>query len=179
MVEFAVVAPVFFALIFAMVNGGLLLFSMNAVGNATTVGSNSLAAIGNKSTADVTSLTKMVAQGLGNTGLIAPGEVDVAKLVASANGFATNPDGSPQVSNTCGTPPTSACMNTYTVSNVGGSITVTATNSTPYQPSSRNVQNGTSDFIELVVHYKYRFFFGIAPDLNLTATKTLRLEPQL
>ncbi len=61
MVEFALVAPVFFFTIFAMIDGGFLLFSINAVDQATTVGSNSIAGLGKVSTADTTALQRMAA----------------------------------------------------------------------------------------------------------------------
>lgn len=40
------VAPVFFFAVFAMMDGGLLLYSINALDQSTTIGSNSIAGLG-------------------------------------------------------------------------------------------------------------------------------------
>src|SRR5438105_14125861 len=47
LVEFALLAPLFFFVVFAAVNGGLLLYSKNAVDHAADVGMVTLAAEGN------------------------------------------------------------------------------------------------------------------------------------
>jgi Flp pilus assembly protein TadG len=181
LVEFAFAAPVFLIVLFMIIDGGVFLYSMNGVNNAATKGSNSVAALGARSDADTTSLALMITQGFGNNGLITATEVDVAKLEPNAtNGFATNPDGSPKVyvdATNCGGAP-SQCINRYTVSNPGGGPTVTAIGSVLWSPSTRNVKNGSSDFVELVVKYSYRHLIGPLPNFNLTATKTFRLEPQ-
>jgi Flp pilus assembly protein TadG len=195
MVEFALVAPVFFFVIFAMIDGGFLLFSVNAVDQATTVGSNSIAALGKASNADTLSLQRMVASSsLGATSLITISEVDIEKLVtnSSGDGFATNSDGTPQVDATgCNNAP---CIDKYTFSGRGPTATVVMLPPTPvyttqcasgdpsgcppWAPQIRNVYNGQSDFVALKVTYTYNFFTGIAPQARLTTTKAFRLEPQ-
>jgi hypothetical protein len=188
MVEFALVAPVFFFVIFAMIDGGFLLFSVNAVDQATTVGSNSIAALGTATNADTLSLQRMAASSsLGATSLISITRVDIEKLHTNAtgDGFDVHSDGTPQIQTGCSGGPTSLvdganeCINSYTMTGFGTSPTIALIGATaPWPPSARDVYNGQSDFVGLKVTYTYRFFTGIAPQATLTTTKTFRLEPQ-
>src|ERR1700680_4119191 len=99
LVEFALVAPVFLFTVFAMVDGGFLLFSVNAVDQATTVGSNAVAGLGRISTADITAMQRMAASaGLETTSLVTVKEIDVEALVTNdtSDGFKVHPsDGTP------------------------------------------------------------------------------------
>src|ERR1022692_4608533 len=116
MVEFALVAPVFFFVIFAMIDGGFLLFSVNAVDQATTIGTNSIAALGKVSTADITAMQRIAASpGLRSTSLI-----DVAELVTNStgDGFQLNSDGTPQVQTGCGSV-SALCVDEYQFSGPG------------------------------------------------------------
>jgi hypothetical protein len=188
MVEFALVAPVFFFVIFAMIDGGFLLFSVNAVDQATTVGSNSIAALGLAANADTLSLQRMAASSsLGATSLISITEVDIEQLHTNAtgDGFDVHSnDGTPQIQTGCSGGPTGVdganeCINRYTMTGFGTSPTIALIGGTaPWPPSVRDVYNGQSDFVALKVTYTYRFFTGIAPQATLTTTKTFRLEPQ-
>jgi Flp pilus assembly protein TadG len=201
MVEFALVAPVFFFVIFAMIDGGFLLFSVNAVDQATTVGSNSVAALGKISLADITSIQRMAASSsLGATSLITISEVDVEQLVTNAtgDGFTVHSDGTPVIQIGCSGGPTGVdgaleCVNQYKITGFGASPTVTVLNGghytsqcasgdasgcPPWPPAARDVYNGQSSFVALKVSYSYRFFTGVAGTANLTTTKTFRLEPQ-
>ena len=186
MVEFALVAPVFFFVIFAMIDGGFLLFSVNAVDQATTVGSNSVAALGKLSTADTTSLTRMAASSsLGATSLISISEVDIEQLQTNTtgDGFNVHSDGTPAIQTGCSGGPSGVdganeCINRYTMTGFGTNPTIALIGGTaPWPPSARNVYNGQSDFVGLKVTYTYRFFTGISPVATLTTTKTFRLEP--
>lgn len=188
MVEFALVAPVFFFVIFAMIDGGFLLFSVNAVDQATTVGSNSVAALGKLSTADTTSLQRMAASSsLGATSLISISEVDIEQLQTNTtgDGFNVHSDGTPMIQTGCTGGPTGVdganeCINRYSMTGFGTSPTIAliGTSTAPWPPSVRNVYNGQSDFVGLKVTYTYRFFTGISPVATLSTTKTFRLEPQ-
>ncbi len=187
MVEFALVAPVFFFVIFAMIDGGLLLFSVNAVDQATTVGSNSIAAAGKLATADTTALQRMAASSsLGATSLITISEVDIEQLQdnATGDGFTVHSDGTPAIQTGCSGGPTGVdganeCMNRYTMTGHGTNPTITLIGgSAPWPPSARDVYNGQSDFVGLKVTYTYRFFTGISGTVTLVTTKTFRLEPQ-
>ena len=173
MVEFAIVAPVFFFVIFAMIDGGFLLYSVNAVDQATTVGSNAIAGLGKVSTADTTALTRMAASpGLETTSLINVTRVDIEELVTNftGDGFSTNSDGTPTIQTDCG----GACVNVYLIG-AGGAVT---SSTVPWPPGDRDVYNGQSSFVGLKVYYSYKFLTGVAGTANLTTTKTFRLEPQ-
>jgi Flp pilus assembly protein TadG len=198
LVEFGLVAPIFFFTIFAMIDGGFLMFSINAVDQATTIATNSIASLGKVGTADITSMQGMRASaGLQTTNLISITEIDVEGLVtnASQDGFSTHADGTPVILTGCTGGPGGVdgpleCINKYQFGS-SGSITVlnpsyTAqcvsgdpTGCPPWPPSVRNVFNGQSSFVALKVNYTYRFLTGIAPLAQLSTTKTFRLEPQL
>jgi hypothetical protein len=195
MVEFALVAPVFFFVVFAMIDGGFLLFSVNAVDQASTVGSNSVAGLGKVSLADITALQRMgTSSSIGSTSLITISEIDVEELVTNATGDGFNVDGTgaPVVQADCipygGTIP-GPCVNKYKFTSYGASPTVSVLNAgctstvdpslcPPWPPSARDVYNGESSFVALKISYTYKFFTGVAGTANLTATKTFRLEPQ-
>ncbi|MBV8445754.1 MAG: pilus assembly protein [Candidatus Dormibacteraeota bacterium] len=210
LVEFALVAPVFFLLIFAMVDGGFLLYGVNAVDHAATIGSNELAALGNSdgstNTADFTALNKMASAGLTTTALIKITEIDVQELVPNSNGdgFKTNADGTPMVWTTSTSPtgvgctggPTDsedgsgACTNQYAFNSSGAYLLAGAWSSCasstgdpsqcpPWPPGARDITAGQSSFVALKVSYTYTFFTDISGHLNLTTTKTFRLEPEV
>lgn len=190
-----VVAPVFFFAIFAMIDGGLLLYSINAVDQSTTVGSNSIAGLGLAGNADIASIQRMGSAGLQTTALVKVTEIDVEELVTNAtnDGFSTHADGTPMIQTGCAGGPSGVdganeCVNRYTLS--GSTVTVlnawvscaSSTNDPsqcpPWPPSVRDVVNGNSSFVGLKVAYTYHFFTDVGGSLNLTATKTFRLEPE-
>jgi len=154
LVEFGLVAPIFFFTVFAMIDGGFLMFSINAVDQATTIATNSIASLGTVATADITSMQRMAASaGLESTSLINITEIG------------------------SGSTPTIVVINGghYT----GQCLSGDASGCPPWPPAVRNVFNGQSSFAALKVSYTYRFLTGIAPNASLTTTKTFRLEPQL
>jgi Flp pilus assembly protein TadG len=194
-----IVAPVFFFAIFAMMDGGLLLYSINAVDQSATIGSNSIAGLGEASNADLTALQRMAAGGLETTALIHVSQVDVEELVTNSthDGFSTHSDGTPVVQTGCANGPTGVdgideCVDEYTFSGSGPSASVVVVNAwascasstndpsrcPPWPPSVRDVINGQSSFVAIVVTYSYHFFTDIGGTFNLTATKTFRLEPE-
>jgi Flp pilus assembly protein TadG len=195
-VEFSLVLPVFLISLFSLINAGFLLYSINAVDQSATVGANYIAAAGNAPTADINGVTRMVSAGLGTTALISVTEIDVELLVNGNNGgFATNSDGSPKVSNTCGSG-SSACIDKYTFTVSGGTTTVnvlpplsspcsSASQCPIWMPENRIVKANTTDpdgagpsFVGLVIKYHYSFMGAPAGGLDFVSTKTFRLEPQ-
>jgi hypothetical protein len=188
---------VFLLSLFSLINAGFLLYSINAVDQSATVGANYIAAAGNAPTADISGVTKMVSAGLGTTALINVTEIDIELLNNGVSGgFATNSDGTPQVSNTCGSGGASACIDVYKFTVSGGTTTVTAQPplSSPcssasqcpiWMPENRVVKANTTDpdgagpaFVGLVIKYHYSFMGAPAGGLNFVSTKTFRLEPQ-
>lgn len=201
MVEFAIVAPVFLFTMFAMIDGGFLLFSVNAVDQATTVGGNAIAGLGKVSTADITAMQRMAASaGLETTSLVNVSEIDVEELVTNAtgDGFNTHSDGTPVIQTGCtggpsGVDGSAECIDKYKFGGSGTTPPIVVINGgqystqcvsgdasgcPPWPPSQRDVVNGESSFVGLKVTYSYRFLTGVAGTVNLTTTKTFRLEPQ-
>ena len=201
MAEFALAAPVFFFTIFAMIDGGFLLFSVNAVDQATTVATNSIAALGLVSTADITSMQRMAASaGLESTHLITISEIDVEELVtnSTSDGFTTHADGTPVVQTGCSGGPTGVdganeCIDEYKFGSSGPSPPIVVINGAdyttqcasgdpsgcpPWPPSQRDITNGQSSFVGLKVSYSYKFLTGVAGTFNFNTTKTFRLEPE-
>jgi Flp pilus assembly protein TadG len=191
LVEFALVAPVFFFLIFALIDGGFLLYTVNTVDQTATIGANSIAGQGRVDTTDFTALQKMAAAGLTTTALVNVQEIDVEELNTNAtgDGFLVNADGSPQVATNCGSNGTTSCIDQYKYSGSGGSATVVLLNGNssgcpdnsgcpPWPPSARNVSNGSASFVGLKITYTYNFFTHISGSFTLTTLKTFRLEPE-
>jgi TadE-like protein len=197
LVEFAIVAPVFFFVIFAMIDGGFFLFSVNAVDQATTVGSNAIAGLGKVSSADITAMQRIAASaGLETTSLVTVKELDVEELVTNAttDGFTVHADGTPVIQTGCtggptGTDGTNECIDQYKFGGSGSNPPIVVINGTclssvdasqcpPWPPSSRDITNGESSFVALKVSYSYRFLTGISGTVNLFTTKTFRLEPE-
>jgi Flp pilus assembly protein TadG len=198
LVEFALVAPVFLFTIFALIDGGFLLFSVNAVDQATTIGTNAVAGLGKVSTADITAMQRMAASaGLETTSLVNVSEIDVEALVTNdtSDGFKTHAsDGTPIIQTGCAGGPTGVdgaleCIDRYKFGGPGTTPTIVVINASclasvdpsqcpPWPPSARDVTNGESSFVAVKVTYSYRFLTGIAPTMTLTTTKTFRLEPE-
>jgi Flp pilus assembly protein TadG len=191
LVEFALVAPLFFLALFVVVDGGLLLYSMNAVDQSATVGTTVIAAAGRDSLADIYAVQKMAGAGLGSTSLITVTEIQVMQLADNpAGGFQTNSDGSPKVQTGCsGGPNGGQCVDRYSFTGGGSTPTVTVVNGTcassvdqsqcpPWPPAARNVASGTASYVALKILYTYHFFTGASPQFSLSSLKTFRLEPQ-
>jgi Flp pilus assembly protein TadG len=201
LVEFAIVAPVFLFTVFAMIDGGFLLFSVNAVDQATTIGTNAVAGLGRVANADITAMQRMAASaGLRTTSLLTISEIDVEELVTNAtqDGFTVHSDGTPTIQTGCTGGPTGVdgtleCIDQYKFGGPGSTPPIVVINGgqytsqcksgdpsscPPWPPSVRDVTNGQSSFVGLKVTYSYRFLTGIATTLQLTTTKTFRLEPE-
>ncbi len=201
MVEFALVMPVFFGAIWAVINGGFLLYSMNAVAHSALIGTDSIGAYANDPGADVYSIQRMAAAGLDTTALVRVTEIDVEELQDNPSGGLHgeqrqpgHPDGLHR--GVRGFPATD-CVDRYVFSGPVSSLTVTALDPAspctdisqcpPWTPESRSVSDdatgqspqgiGTS-YAALVIHYNYSFFGAPAGGLSLTSTSTFRLEPQ-
>jgi len=203
MVEFALVMPVFFAALWAILNGGFLLYSMNAVAHAALIGSDSIAASGNAQNTDILGIQRMANAGLGTTTLVTVTEIDVEELADSSSGGFQVSNGTPVIQTGCAGAGGSFagstdCVDRYGFTDNAGTVTVTALDGTcssstdpsqcpPWTPESRVITNngpgesaqgeGTS-YVQLVIRYHFNFFGAPAGDLVLTSTTTFRLEPQ-
>lgn len=157
MTEFALVVPVLFILILGVVDGGLLMFSVGTARYAAVEGARLAAQLGNAATTDTQSV-QIIRDRVGTTGFFSVDEVDIYKLNQDGNGNLT---------------PDPTLYNKYQIDG-----TVIAA---PWAPSSRNVGNGTSDFLGVTVQFTYKWkagFFAPLGPLKTTATYYIRLEPQ-
>src|SRR5450631_2407920 len=77
MVEFALVAPVFFAALFGALDGGLLMFSAGAVNHATGTAMTTVAQEGRSASADTDAVKLMMAGGAAAIGFAKLDEVDI------------------------------------------------------------------------------------------------------
>ena len=158
MTEFALVVPVLLILIMGVLDGALLMFSVGTARYAAAEGSRVAATLGNVSNTDSQVVTT-IRQTVGSTQLFTVEEIDIYKLNQDGNGNLTQ-----DVAKT----------NKYALNG-------TPLNGTPWPASSRNVGNGTSDFIGITVNYTYTWkagFFAPLGPLRTTAISYVRVEPQ-
>jgi TadE-like protein len=178
MVEFALVGPLFFVLLFGAVNSGLILFSINAADQTANVGVQQLASWGdylgpppagsnlpNPSTADDIALYEMQKIGLDSTGNATVLSYRITKL-----------NGPPALTTytdavNCLAP--DGCDYLYTVATHSWSGNWPAC-----ACGNRNTTSANADFIRLDITYSYQWLFGAGPAIQLTATRVIRLEPQ-
>ena len=146
-VEFALVSFVLFFLIFAVLDGSLLLFTVGTARFAAGEGARVAAERGNVPTTDQQIVDSVRQTALGTTRLSIVNEIDVYRL---------NQDGAGNLT------VDPAHYNRYRLDGTPiGSISWPAT--------TRNIQNGTSDFAGVTVNYTYYWKSGIfspAPPVN-------------
>ena len=186
MVEFALVGPIFFVLLFGAVNGGLILFSINAADQTANIGVQQLAALGdylgpppagsnmtncqigpNQCNADEIALYKMQKTGLESTGNAKVVSYRITKLTYSqaTHLLTTYTD--------INCPAPDGCYDLYTVANQSWSG-----NWPPCGCGNRNTTSANADYIRLDIDYTYQWLFQSGAAVNLTATRVIRLEPQ-
>ena len=156
--EFALVVPVLFMLIMGVLDGALLMFSVGSARYASAEGSRLAAQLGNLASTD-TQVLAAVRDTVGNTQLFAVTEVDIHKLNQNGNGDLT---------------PDLGHYNRYALNG-------TALGPLSYPAASRNVGNGTSDFLGITINYTYNWkagFFSPLGPVRTTAVSYVRLEPQ-
>ena len=158
MTEFALVVPVLFLLIMGVLDGSLLMFSVGTARYASAEGSRLAAQLGNVSTTDSQVLTA-VRNTVGTTQIFTVTEVDIYKLNQNGNGDLT---------------PDPGHYNRYALDG-------TALAPLTYPAATRNVGNGTSDFLGITIDYTYIWkagFFSPLGPVRTTAVSYVRLEPQ-
>jgi len=157
--EFALVVPVLFLLIFGVLDGSLLMFSVGTARYAAGEGSRQAAALGNAANAD-SKIVGAIRATVSSTSLFQVDEIDIYKLNQDGNGNLT---------------PDLAHYNKY---KLDGTPMI---NPEPWPSPSRNVGNGTSDFMGVTVNYTYNWkagFFSPLGPVKTNATVYIRLEPQ-
>jgi Flp pilus assembly protein TadG len=159
MTEFALVVPVLLVLIMGVLDGALLMFSVGTARYAATEGSRVASSAGSAATADAQVL-QIIRSNVNNTHLFDVTEVDIYKLNQDGNGNLT---------------PDPAHYNRYALD---GTPMISPE---PWPSATRNVGNGTSDFIGVTVKYTYTWkagFFAPLGPIKTTADTYVRLEPQ-
>lgn len=159
MAEFALAAPVLLFLLFGVLEGGLLMFSVGSARLAAGEAARQLSESGNAANADTLTLQVIRGTALGTTNLAQVSHVDIYHMVQQ-------PNGSLAVD--------SSLYNSY---NLDG----TPIGLVNWPPTSRNVTNGQSDFVGVTIYYTYRWKSGMllsANAMNLQQAMYVRLEPQ-
>lgn len=159
MTEFAIVAPILFFMLLGVVESSLLLFVVGSARFGAGEVARQESESGNALNADSISLQTLQRTAIGTTSLADVTEVDIFRLIEQGNGSLTVD---------------ASRYNRYQLDGTPiGSIT--------WPSTSRNVTNGSSDFLGVTLKYRYRWKTGIfiAPSaLNLSQTFDIRLEPQ-
>ena len=156
--EFAFVAPIALFLLFAIFEGGLLLFTIGTSRFAAGQGAIQDAELGTAPNADIQAIQAIRAGPLGSTSLAIVSEIDIYRLQKQSNGQLTVD---------------ATAYNRYRLD--GSSISVT------WQPAVRNVRQGASDFLGLTISYQHQWASGRllgASPMQLSQSFYVRLEPQ-
>src|SRR2546423_3249436 len=159
MTEFALVVPVLLVLIMGVLDGALLLFSVGTARYASSEGSRVASQAGSVASAD-SMVLDIIRNNVGTTRLFEVTEVDIYKLNQDGNGNLT---------------PDPSHYNRYALDGTP------MTSPVPWPPATRNVGNGTSDFIGVTIKYTYTWkagFFAPLGPLKTAADTYVRLEPQ-
>lgn len=159
MTEFALVVPILLVLIMGVLDGALLLFSVGTARYADSEGSRVASQAGSAATADAQVL-QIIRNNVGTTRLFDVNEVDIYKLNQDGNGNLT-PD-----------------LTRYNRYALDGTPIISPE---PWPSATRNVGNGTSDFIGVTIKFTYTWkagFFAPLGPLKTTADTYVRLEPQ-
>lgn len=157
--EFALVVPVLLMLVMGVVDGALLMFSVGTARYAASEGSRLGSQLGNASSTD-SQVVALIRQNVTSTQLFDVSEIDIYKLNQDGNGNLT---------------PDPTFYNRY---RLDGSPMISPE---PWPAASRNVGNGTSDFIGVTVNFSYTWkagFFAPLGPIRTTAVSYVRLEPQ-
>lgn len=157
--EFALIVPVLFLLIMGVLDAGLLMFSVGTARYAASEGSRVAAQLGNLSSTD-TQVLQTIRNTVSGTQLFSVGEIDIYRLSQDGAGNLTQDIGH---------------VNRYQLDGTLISAPL------PWPPSTRNVGNGTSDFVGVTINYTYTWkagFFAPLGPVRTTAVSYVRLEPQ-
>jgi len=157
--EFALVAPVLFLILFGVLESGLLLFSVGTARFAAGEAARQESESGNAANADQASVAVVRGTALGTTRLATVRHIDVFHVIQQANGtFVTD----------------NSKFNSFQLDGTSiGPIT--------WDPASRNVSNGSSEFLGVTIYYRYTWKTGIflfTGPLDLQQSFYIRLEPQ-
>ncbi len=165
--EFSLASPIALILLLGIIEMGLLMFGVGtaafAVGESARVGAEA----GNQANADTQIIQIIRGTAVGQTGIVQVNEIDIYRLVEDPS------TGNLSVDTTgCGG---AGCVNRYDA--LGNPLLTPE----PWPATSRDVTNGSSDFLGVTLKYQYNWKSGTllsASPLQLTAKYYVRLEPQ-
>lgn len=176
--EFGIIGPLVLVLLLGVLEVGLLFFSVGTARFAAGEGGRVVAEIGNAWDADNQAIQAIQKTGVGQNGLVQVTDINLFK--AANIGGTYQLDTASSCNGTLG-----GCQNHYditgTLQNGTGSPCNPLPNCPPWQPSTRNVTNGSTDFAGVTLSYRYVWksaSFIPAPPVTLTTTYYVRLEPQ-
>jgi Flp pilus assembly protein TadG len=158
LVEFALIFPVLCFVLFAVLEGSLALFTIDTARYSAGEAGRQDAQSANAANADTAAVQLIRTGPMSATSLATVAHIDIYRLAQQSNGQLA-------VDN--------AHYNSYRLD--GTAISVT------WPPSTRNVSNGTSDFIGLTIYFQYNWLSGrllASGPLTLTQTFDFRIEPQ-
>jgi Flp pilus assembly protein TadG len=159
MIEFALVTPILFFLMFAVLETGLLMFVVGSARFASGEAARQETESGNSVNADQDSIAVIRGTSMGTTSLATITEIDIYRLIEQPNGTLTQDP---------------ARINKYRLDG-------TAIGAINWPPANRNVTASKSDFIGLTIFFTYSWkssrILG-QPPLNLNQSFYVRLEPQ-
>lgn len=167
MVEFALVAPMFFLTLFATIDGGLFLYGRETANDAAKTAMLTVAAEGRTAGGDSVAVSRVAASPAGTSSLVTISEIDIYRAVEASDGTL-----SPDNSNTCGSANDKSCRNRY---DLHGNVIGGASNWLAVQ---RNVSSGTTDFFGVDIQYTYSHYTDALPAIKTTLTMYFRLEPE-
>ncbi len=160
MTEFAIVAPVLFVLLFGVLEGGFLLYTVGTARFAAGDAARQLSEDGNAASADQNALAVIRKTGLVTTSMGTVEHVDIYRMNQQ-------PDGTLTVD--------VARINSYRING-------TPLGSINWPSITRDIKNGEMDFLGITLYYHYNWKTGIfnsGGPLQLNNAVFIRLEPQL
>ncbi len=165
--EFALCAPIAVVMLLGIVEAGFLMFGVGTAAYATGEAARVGAEAGNAANADMQVIGTIDATGLGQNGIVQVTEVDIYRLIEDPSTGALSVD-----TTGCGG---GGCINKY---DLYGTPLLTPE---PWSAATRDVSNGSSDFMGVTIMYQYQWKSGTLianGPLVLQAKYYVRLEPQ-
>jgi Flp pilus assembly protein TadG len=159
LVEFAIVLPVLLSVVFGVLEGTLLMFTVDSARFAVGEGARLEAESGTAANADTASVQLIRTGPFGQTALATVTSIDVDRLTVAANGVPSKD---------------ATKHNSY---RLDGTTLVVGT----WPPSARNVRSGSSDFLRLTINFQYSWLSGkllATGPLVLSQSFDVQLEPQ-
>jgi Flp pilus assembly protein TadG len=173
LVEFALVAPILFFLLFGVLESGLLLFVVGTARFSAGDLARQESESGNAANADQVSIAVLRNGAMGHTSLATIRQIDIFKLNEDPVTGVLTPGCNAGV-----TAPPAPCA-TYNTYNVDG--TTRNGSPPPWNPTSRSVKNRSTDFLGVRLWYQYNWKTGVflaAQPVQLNMEFDIRLEPQ-